>query len=368
MRRFASDLLTSRNIAFRFQAPDRNGEIRLNADIRREVFLTFKEGLHNIVRHSRCTEAAIALRLEAGGLELILSDNGVGFNRHSTSGGHGLANLQARARAILAARSLSPLNPIGGRWWFSDCHCSIGGGSSPTCTGSDTTVGIGHTPSVAGLAGGVHSVIDVAIIEDTREIREGLAALIGGSSGFSCARQYGCMEDAIDLLAAPLPDVVLVDLALPGISGIDGIHILKDRYPTLVLVVLSVYDDDERIFDALCAGASGYLLKKTPPVRLLEALTEAADGGSPMSPQVARRVIRLFRDLRAPKTPDHDLTGHEVRLLRLLVEGHNYKTAAAELKVSVNTVAFHMRNVYQKLHVHSKSEAVSRALRDHIVE
>src|SRR5437867_7416710 len=115
------------------------------------------------------------------------------------------------------------------------------------------------------------------------------------------------MEQARARLAAPLPDVVLVDLALPGMSGIDGIPLLKDRFPELVLVVLSVYDDDERIFDALCAGASGYLLKKTPPARLLDALAEAAEGGSPMSPQVARRVIRLFRDLRAPKAPDHDL-------------------------------------------------------------
>lgn len=210
-------------------------------------------------------------------------------------------------------------------------------------------------------------MIDVAIIEDAREIREGLGVLIGGSPGFTCPRRYGSMEEALTLLDAPLPQVVLVDLALPGMSGVEGIRVLKDRHPALVPVVLTVYDDDERIFEALCAGACGYLLKKTPPARLLESLKEAAEGGSPMSPQVAGRVIRLFRDLRSPKTPDHDLTPHEVRLLGLLVEGHNYKTAAAELKVSVNTIAFHMRNIYQKLHVHSKSEAVSKALRHGIV-
>jgi DNA-binding NarL/FixJ family response regulator len=210
-------------------------------------------------------------------------------------------------------------------------------------------------------------MIDVAIIEDNREIREGLGALIAGSSGFTCARRFDSVEAALARLTPPLPHVVLVDLALPGMSGVDGIRILKERNPRLVCVVLSVYDDDERIFQALCAGASGYLLKKTSAARLLESLQEAADGGSPMSPQVAGRVIRLFRDMRAPRTQDHDLTPHEVRLLGLLVEGHNYKTAAVELKVSVNTIAFHMRSIYQKLHVHSKSEAVSKALRDRIV-
>jgi DNA-binding NarL/FixJ family response regulator len=210
-------------------------------------------------------------------------------------------------------------------------------------------------------------VIDVAIVEDNREIREGLGALIAGSPGFACTRRFDSIEAALRGLAAPLPHVVLVDLALPGMSGIDGIRLFRERHPRLVCVVLSVYDDDERIFQALCAGASGYLLKKTSAARLLESLQEAADGGSPMSPQVAGRVIRLFRDLRAPRTQDHDLTPHEVRLLGLLVEGHNYKTAAVELDVSVNTIAFHMRSIYQKLHVHSKSEAVSKALRHRIV-
>jgi DNA-binding NarL/FixJ family response regulator len=131
--------------------------------------------------------------------------------------------------------------------------------------------------------------------------------------------------------------------------------------------MLTVYDDDERIFDALCAGASGYLLKKTAPARLLESLREAAAGGSPMSPEVARRVIALFREVRPPAQADYDLTPHERRLLGMLVEGHNYKTAAAELGVSVNTVSFHVRHVYQKLQVHSRSEAVAKALRERIV-
>jgi len=144
-------------------------------------------------------------------------------------------------------------------------------------------------------------------------------------------------------------------------------QLLKEKYPNLLLIMLSIYDDDERIFDALCAGACGYLLKKTPPARLLESLREAVEGGSPISPEVARRVITLFRDVRPPERADYDLTPHEKRLLKMLVEGHNYKTAALELNVSIKTISFHMRHIYEKLQVHSKSEAVAKALRDRII-
>jgi len=175
------------------------------------------------------------------------------------------------------------------------------------------------------------------------------------------------MEEALARINSDLPDVALCDIGLPGMSGIEGMRLLKKQYPQLLLLMLTVYDDDERIFDALCAGACGYLLKKTPPVRLLEGLKEAVTGGSPMSPEVARRVITLFRDIRPPERADYELTPHETRLLKLLVEGHNYKTAALELNVSINTVSFHMRRIYEKLQVHSKSEAVAKALRDRLV-
>ena len=131
--------------------------------------------------------------------------------------------------------------------------------------------------------------------------------------------------------------------------------------------MLTVYNDDRRIFDALCAGACGYLLKKTPPARLLESLREAASGGAPMSPEVARRVVALFREVRPPEDVAYHLTPHEIRVLQLLVDGYNYKTAAAELDVSINTVRFHMRSIYEKLQVHSKSEAVAKSLRQRIV-
>src|SRR6185369_12691945 len=210
-------------------------------------------------------------------------------------------------------------------------------------------------------------IIKVAIVEDRREIRDGLAMLIGGTEGFECTGAYRSMEEALSKISGSLPDIVLCDIGLPGMSGIEGIRILKERYPDLLLLMLTVYDDDERIFDALCAGASGYLLKKTPPVRLLESLREAVTGGAPMTPEVASRVVKMFRDHRPPDR-SYELSPHELRLLKLLMEGHNYKTAAVELGVTTHTVSFHLQKIYEKLHVHSKTEAVAKALQDRLLK
>ncbi len=211
------------------------------------------------------------------------------------------------------------------------------------------------------------STIKVALIEDQRDIRECLTFLINGTEGFRCTGSYRTMEEALEKIGFELPDVVLSDIGLPGMNGIEGIKVLKERYPNMLLLMLTVYNDDERIFDAMCAGASGYLLKKTPPARLLESLKEAVSGGAPMSPEVARRVISLFREIRPPERADYELTPHETRLLKLFVEGHNYKTAAAELGVSVNTVNFHVKSIYEKLQVHTRSEAVAKALLNRLV-
>ncbi|MGE0128156.1 MAG: response regulator [Blastocatellales bacterium] len=214
--------------------------------------------------------------------------------------------------------------------------------------------------------------IRVAIVEDRPHIREGLDQLISGADGCECVGSYGTMEEALteisELMASGSPpDVVLIDIGLPGMSGIEGIQLLKERHQQLSLLALTVFDDDTRIFEALCAGASGYLLKKTPPQRLLESLREVVAGGAPMSPEVARRVVNLFRTFHPPTQASHGLTPHETRILKLLVEGHNYKTAAVELGVSVNTVSFHVRHIYEKLQVHSKSEAVAKALKNNLV-
>ena len=210
-------------------------------------------------------------------------------------------------------------------------------------------------------------MIRVAIVEDEPGIREGLRILIDGAEGFSCRAAFDTAEDALLGIGANLPDVVLMDIGLPGASGIQATRLLKDRFPNLVLVVLTVYGDDQRIFDAICAGASGYLLKKTAPARLLEGIIDAVNGGAPMSPEVAGRVIQCFRQFRPASPGMYDLTAHEMRLLKLLVEGHNYKSASVELGVTINTVSFHMKHVYEKLHVHSKSEAVAKALRSRIL-
>ncbi len=209
--------------------------------------------------------------------------------------------------------------------------------------------------------------IRVGLVEDRREIREGLALVIGGTPGFACAGTWGNMEDAIDALRPPLPDVLLVDLGLPGMSGIEGIRILHERHPDLVLIVLTIYEEDRRIFDALCSGATGYLVKKTPPAELLEALREAATGGAPMSPQIARKVIALFRTVR-PAAADYGLTGREMELLQLMAQGHHYKTAADRLDITRSTVSFHLKQLYRKLQVTSTSEAVAKALREHLVD
>ena len=211
------------------------------------------------------------------------------------------------------------------------------------------------------------AVLKVGIIEDQPKIREGLRALIDGTDGYRCVGSFGSMEEALAKVHNELPDVLLVDIGLPAMSGIEGTRRMKALHPGLAVLILTVYDDDRRIFDALCAGASGYLLKKTPPARLLESLKEVVGGGAPMSPEVARRIVALFREIRPPEQADYQLTPHEIRILTLLVEGHNYKTAADELNVSINTIRFHMRSIYEKLQVHSKSEAVSKALRNRII-
>lgn len=215
---------------------------------------------------------------------------------------------------------------------------------------------------------GARSVIKVVIIEDLRDIREGLAALLNGTEGYKCVGKFGSMEEALRNIGRDVPDVVLSDIGLPGMDGIEGVRQIKEKYPEMTILMLSVYNDNERIFDALCAGAQGYLLKKTPPSRIVESLNEAVAGGAPMSPEIARKVITLFRDIRPPERVDYDLTPHETRLLKLLIEGHTKKTAAAEIGVSVNTVSFHLKRVYEKLQVHSKSEAVAKALKNRIVK
>lgn len=206
-------------------------------------------------------------------------------------------------------------------------------------------------------------VIRVVLIEDQRDMREGLAFLINSTAGFTCAGTFRTVEGALPHIVAHPPDVVLTDIGLPGLSGIEGIKRMRAQLPDLPVIALTVYNDDDHVFEALCAGAAGYLLKTTAPARMLDGLRDVVAGGATISPDIARRLMATFTQVRPPASSDYDLTPHEVRLLKLLGNGHSYKAAATELGSSVNTVAFHVRNIYRKLQVHSKSEAVAKAMR-----
>jgi DNA-binding NarL/FixJ family response regulator len=207
------------------------------------------------------------------------------------------------------------------------------------------------------------SSFHVGLVEDDRAARKGLAQLIDGTPGFDCVGDWMSVEAALADESAKSPDVLLVDVDLPGRSGSEAVPELRARFPGATVVMHTVFDDDDRLFEAICNGASGYLSKGTPPARILEAIREAADGGAPLSPSVARRMVSLFRGKAAPRGPDSSLTAREIELLTLLAEGHSYRAAAEALGVSINTVRKHVRCIYEKLHVHSKSAAVSKAIR-----
>jgi len=210
-------------------------------------------------------------------------------------------------------------------------------------------------------------MIRIGIVEDDAATQEALRLLIDGTFGFHCAGVYGSAEQALRHLASPPPDVLLLDINLPGQAGCDAVRAFHERHPEMAILMLTLYDDEERIFASLCNGARGYLLKKTPPGKLLEAIREARDEGAPLSPEIAYKVVRLFREFKPREPLGTDLTRLEVRLLSLLAEGYSYQTAADAMRVSVNTIRNYIRSIYEKLHVHSKSEAVAKALKARII-
>jgi DNA-binding NarL/FixJ family response regulator len=209
--------------------------------------------------------------------------------------------------------------------------------------------------------------IEVVVVEDDRLTREGLSLIIDGTPGYRCVGAYGSVEEALRRLGADGPDVMLLDIHLPGMLGSEGVRVFKERYPPLQVLMLTVYAEQEKVFESICNGACGYLLKKTPPARLLEAIREAHEGGAPMSPEIARKVITLFRQTAPPLADGVKLTPQETRLLRLLADGYSYQSSAAQLNISVHTVRNYIRSIYEKLHVNSKSEAVSKALRNRLI-
>jgi DNA-binding NarL/FixJ family response regulator len=201
-------------------------------------------------------------------------------------------------------------------------------------------------------------MVKVAIVEDDNEIREGLSVLINGSEGFHCVAAYSSAEDALSDLLEKKPDVVLMDINLPHMSGIECTRKLKALRPDLSIMVLTVYDDDDSIFESLKAGARGYILKKTPPAKLLESILEMHNGGSPISSRIARRVVQTFQVLGTSSEERENLSRRENEILAYLAKGYRYREIAETLFISIETVRTHVRNIYEKLQVRSRTEAV----------
>ena len=204
--------------------------------------------------------------------------------------------------------------------------------------------------------------IKVSIVEDNDQIREGLSVLINGSTGFQCVATYPTAENALKYLPAQKPDVVLMDIQLPGMSGIECVRDLKKLLPDLQIMMLTVYEDDDNVFKSILAGASGYVLKKTPPSELLEAISDLHNGGSPMSDRIARKVVQAFQQMGKSSRETENLTQRESEILSYVAKGFQDKEIAEKFFLSSETVRTHLRNIYKKLHVRSRTEATLKYL------
>jgi DNA-binding NarL/FixJ family response regulator len=209
--------------------------------------------------------------------------------------------------------------------------------------------------------------IKVAIVEDNKELREGLEQLIKGTRGLVCLGAYGTCNALIEELSALDTDVILMDIGLPGISGIECVKLVKEQNPEINIIMLTVYDDEQKIFESIYNGASGYLLKKTPPAKILEAIVEIHAGGAPMTGKIARRVLNMFQQSNIPVSREIELSRREKEILQGLVEGLSYKMIAEKYFISIDTVRTHIKHIYDKLHVHSKSQAVAKAIKEKLV-
>jgi DNA-binding NarL/FixJ family response regulator len=205
--------------------------------------------------------------------------------------------------------------------------------------------------------------IRVGIVEDDRRTREALMLIIDGTPGFTCRAGFGSVEAVLRPHPNLPVDVMLLDIELPGMPGSEGAQLIRERYPETAILMLTVFTEDDTLFESIRNGATGYLLKKTPPDRLLTAIREAHAGGAPMSPEIARRVLQYCRQSTPQAAATPELTPQEIRVLGLLAEGHGYQAAADALGISLNTVRNHVRNIYERLHVHTRAEAVSKAFR-----
>jgi DNA-binding NarL/FixJ family response regulator len=211
------------------------------------------------------------------------------------------------------------------------------------------------------------NTITVTIVEDHADLRNGLKLILSTSPGFTVVGSYDRCESLLEELEDTTPQVILMDIGLPGMSGIEGVRKIKKIMPETHILMLTIYEDDAQVFQAVCAGADGYLLKKSSPIVILQAIEDVVGGGVPMTPSIAQKVIKMFRNFAPKPERCEGLTPREYDVLKALVDGLDYKQIAQRYFISLDTVRNHIRHIYEKLHVHSKSEAVAKALQQHLV-
>lgn len=210
-------------------------------------------------------------------------------------------------------------------------------------------------------------MIKVMLYEDNPQLREGLTMLIDGSDGFTVLASYKNCDNVTDEVEAWKPDVILMDIDMPGTNGIEGLKKIRAVNSEVKILMLTVFDDNKNVFEAVRNGANGYVLKKTPPAKLLEYIEDAASGGAPMTASIATQVLKMFSQINTSQNEDYNLSEREKQVLQLLVDGYSYKMIASEMFISIDTVRSHIKKIYEKLHVNSKSEAVAKAFKDKLL-
>jgi DNA-binding NarL/FixJ family response regulator len=210
--------------------------------------------------------------------------------------------------------------------------------------------------------------IKVVLFEDNQSLRKGLFQLIDGSPGFECAGAYANCDNLVKNIRETMPDVVLMDIEMPGMTGIEAVQVIKENFPNVKILMETIFEDEDKIFSSICNGAEGYILKNIAPIEILNAIKEIYEGGAPMTPVVASKVLKMFKNRSSGSDKESfDFTKRELEILKCLVEGMSYKIIADSCFVSIDTVRAHIKNIYRKLHVNSKTEAVTKAIRKNII-